>query len=433
MFIPNYLKSIFKLIIILWVSLLITFSVTFADEVVKIGLNYPKTGPYSVQGLDQWRATLLAVEEINAAGGILGKKIQIVWRDSQSKVDVTEKNVTELIEMENVNMVFGGSASSVAIAAGEICRQKGVLFFGTLTYSTATTGIQAHRYQFRECYNAWMGAKALSSYLKTLYPAEDNKYFYITADYTWGHTTESSMRLFSRSGNTTIHKGIRTPFPNATDEDFRKAIAFAKIIKPDVLVLVLFGKDMANAIRIATAEGLKKDMQIVVPNITLGMAESGGPKVMEGIIGALPWTWRVPYKYNYPKGIEFIENFSNKYNRYPSTASASAYTILYQYKDAVERAKTFETTAVIKQLEGYKFTSLKDEQLWRAFDHQNIQTVYAVKCKPEHEVLKDKYKLDYFEIIGIMPGEEAARTRIEWNAVRVSAGKSTVLKSFPGE
>ena len=51
-------------------------------DALKIGLNYPKTGPYSVQGLDQWRATQLATAEINAAGGILGKKVEIAWRDS---------------------------------------------------------------------------------------------------------------------------------------------------------------------------------------------------------------------------------------------------------------------------------------------------------------------------------------------------------------
>ena len=86
---------------------------------------------------------------------------------------------------------------------------------------------------------------------------------------------------------------LKTPFPGAQESDFRKALALAKLNKPDVLVLVLFGKDMSQAIRVATAMGLKNDMQIVVPNLTLGMAELGGPKVMEGVIGALPWTWKV--------------------------------------------------------------------------------------------------------------------------------------------
>ncbi|MDY6951639.1 MAG: substrate-binding protein [Thermodesulfobacteriota bacterium] len=400
-------------------------------EVVKIGLNYPKTGPYSVQGLDQWRATEVAVDEINGGGGILGKKIEIVWRDSMSKADVTTNNVAELIDKEGVKMVFGGSASSVAVAAGKVCQEKGVPFFGTLTYSTATTGKEGRRHTFRECYNAWMGAKAIASYLNQNFKGK--KYFYITADYTWGWTTEASVRKFSNTEDTSQHKGMLTPFPGASEADFRKALSFAKMLKPDVLVLVLFGKDMSTAIRLATAMGLKKDMQIVVPNLTLGMAEGGGPKVMEGVIGALPWTWKVPYKYDYGKGKGFVETFSAKYDRYPSTSGASAYTILYEYKAAVERAGTFDAPAVIKALEGHAYTLLKDKQVWRDFDHQSVQTVYAVKCNAQAAVLRDKYKLDYFEILSSLPGDEAVRTREEWNAVRTAAGKPAHLEKLPGE
>jgi len=398
--------------------------------VVKVGLNYPKTGPYSVQGLDQWRAAELAVGEINAAGGILGDKVELIWRDSKSKKTIAPANVTELID-EGAKMVFGGSASSVAVAAGKVCQQKGIPFFGTLTYSTATTGKEGRRHTFRECYNAWMGAKAIASFLKDNYSGK--KYFFITADYTWGWTTEASVRKFSATEDKSKHKGVMTPFPGAKDADFKKALSFAKMVKPDVLVLVLFGKDMSTAVRHATAMGMKKNMQIVVPNITLGMAEGGSPKVMEGVIGALPWTWQVPYKYNYPRGKAFVEAFAAKYGRYPSTSGASAYTILHEYKSAVERAGTFDTPAVIQALEGHEYTLLKDKQMWRDFDHQSVQTVYAVKCNPQGVVLKDKYKLDYFEILSALPGEDAVRTRTEWDAVRAAAGKPTHLEKLPGE
>lgn len=398
-----------------------------AEEMVSIGLNYSETGTYSIQGLDQLRAATLAIEEINGAGGILGKKVRLVTRDSMSMVDVTYRNVTELIEDENVSMVFGGSSSSVAIAASDVCRRKGIIFFGTLTYSTAITGSEGNRYTFRECYNSWMGAKTLAAYLNDHFPVEKNKYFYITADYTWGHTTEASMRHFTGTENIAKHKRITTPFPGATDRDFRKVISFAKIIDPDVLVLVLFGKDMSTAIRQATMQGLKAKMQIVVPNLTLGMAESGGPKVMEGVIGTLPWTWGVPYAYNFTQGQSFVEKFTERFGRYPSTSGASAYTIVHEYKAAVERAGTLRSDDVIRELEGHTYQSLKDEQTWRAFDHQSVQTVYAVKCRPSIEVMKDRYKLNYFEIIDVLPGEAAARTREEWNSARVKAARPLQL------
>jgi ABC-type branched-subunit amino acid transport system substrate-binding protein len=392
-------------------------------DVVKLGLNYPKTGPYKVQGLDQFRAANLAVDEINAAGGINGQKVELVWRDSKSKPDISTQNAKDLIDKEDCKMIFGGSSSGVACAVGDVCQAKGVPFFGTLTYSTATTGTRGHRYTFRECYDAWMGAKALASYLNSNYAG--GKYMYITADYTWGWTTESSMRKFTNTEDADSHKGMLTPMGT---KDFSKQLSMAKMLKPDVLVLVLFGADMVNAVRQATTMGLKDQFQIVAPNLTLGMAEGGGPKVMEGVVGALPWCWQIPYQNGYKRGQQFVEAFDAKYKRYPSTSGASAYTIVYEYKNAVERAGSFDAPKVVAALEGHSYTWLKDEQTWRDFDHQSVQTVYAVKCKPEAEVLKDKYQLDFFEIMSSLKGSDAVITKAEWQAVRAEKGLSATLE-----
>jgi branched-chain amino acid transport system substrate-binding protein len=413
---------------------LLTIVVTsslFAQDTVKLGFNYPKTGPYAVQGLDQLQAAEMAIDEVNAAGGILGKKAELVIRDSMSKPDVTKTNVTELIDKEGVKMVFGGSSSGVAIAAGHICWDKQVPFFGTLTYSTATTCEDGHRTTFRECYDSWPAAKVLADYMNKNFAGK--KFLYITADYTWGHTTEESFRKFTGTEDREKHKQMLTPFPGATEEQFKKAAAFAKLVNPDVLVVVEFGKDMEMAIRHATALGLKSKMQIVVPNLTLGMAEGAGPKVMEGVIGALPWAWNIPQQFGFEGGKRFVEKFAAKHNRYPCTSGASAYTIVHEYKNAVERAQSFDTAAVTRALEGHEYTLLKDKQVWRTFDHQSVQTVYAVRCKPEAEVRKDKFQLDYFEVLASMGGEQAFRTLEEWQSFRTKANKPLTLEAFAGE
>lgn len=408
--------------------LLVMISVPLHAAPVKIGLNYPQTGPYSVQGMAQFNAAQIAVDEINEQGGILGRKVELVSRDSQSKPDVSTKNVLELIDKENCEMVFGGSSSAVAIAGGKAAKSKEKLYFGTLTYSNTTTGKEGHKYMFRECYNAWMGAKAVGTYLRET-GMYGGKYFYITADYSWGRSTEESIRVFSDTTNEKVHRHTYVPFPGATYKDFSNALAMAKAVRADVLVLVLFGKDMARALTMMEEMGMKKKYKaIVVPNLTLGMATEAGSKVMEGVLGALPWSWNVPYKYKYARGQAFVEKFAAIHHGYPSTSAASAYTIVYQYKDAVERAKTFETKKVIAALEGHSFVSLKDEQQWRAFDHQALQTVYTVRCKPAEEVQKDKFKQDYFEIVDRMDSQEAARDKQEWLRVREDAGKPAELE-----
>ncbi len=409
--------------------LFLSVSMAFASQdTIKIALNYPETGPYQKEGKDQWKAAYLAKNEINAAGGILNKQIELVTYDTKSSAEIAAKNAAHAIDVEGVKMVFGGSSSAVAVAVSKVCQEKGVLFFGTLTYSTTVTGSEGRRHTFRECYDSWMAAKAISSYLNKNFAGK--KYFYITADYTWGWTTEASLRKFSGTEDKAVHKGVLTPFPST---DFTAALKKAEQERPDVLVLVLFGQEMANAIRSAHTMGMKDRMQVLVPNLTIGMAERGTPSAMEGVLGTLPWCWQVPYKYNYERGIKFVEDFQKEHQRYPSTSAASAYTIMYEYKAAVERAGTVDVPKVIKALEGHRYKLLKDEQVWRDFDHQSIQTVYVVRCKPRDEVVKNKYNLDYFEIIDSLPGDMAAITRQEWNEDRKAAGKPPYLEKLPGE
>jgi ABC-type branched-subunit amino acid transport system substrate-binding protein len=411
-------------------SFLVFAAVGFAaaPETVYLALNYPETGPYAKEGLDQWRAAEIARLEINAAGGILGKKVEFALYDSKSNPDVSKQNVIKAIDRDGAKMVFGGSSSAVAIAVSKVCQEKGVPFFATLSYSTATTGEEARRHTFRECYDSEMAAKVLSGYLKKNFGGK--KYFYITSNYTWGWTTEAAFRRTTGTEDKNVHKGVMTPFPST---DFSEALKAAQKEKPDVLMIVLFGQEMATCLRAAVDMGLKKQCQIVFPNITEGMAERGTPDDMEGVLSALPWSWKIPYKFNYPRGIEFVEKFAKRYNRYPTTSGASAYTIMHEYKAAVERAGTFASPAVIKALEGHTYQLLKDKQTWRDFDHQSVQTVYAVRANPKEIVLKDKYHLDYFEIIDSMAGSEAAITREEWNNVRRAAGKPTQLERLPGE
>jgi ABC-type branched-subunit amino acid transport system substrate-binding protein len=393
-----------------------------ADNVVKIGLNYPETGSYSKQGLDQLRAADIAMEEINASGGILGKKVQLVYRDTKTNANQAKQNAIELFDKEGVQMLFGGSASSEAINSGKVAKERKKLFFGTLTYSTETTGEEGHKYLFRECYDSRMAAKVLSEYLKKNFGGK--KYFYVTADYTWGWTTEESFRQFTDTLDKDKHPGILTKLGST---EFKNVLALAQQANTEVLVLVLFGKDMEIGVKQAYEMGMKKKMQIVVPNMTLEMAEGAGPDAMEGVISATPWYWRLALESKNPKAAAFITKFEQKFNRYPSTSGASAYTIMHQYKEAVERAKSFDTAAVIKTLEGHKYTSLKDEQYWREFDHQSVQTVYAIKVKKADEIRKSKYQLDYYDVINTMKSEDAAITLAEWSAVRAKVGEPVTL------
>ncbi|MGM3388845.1 substrate-binding protein [Stutzerimonas stutzeri] len=396
-----------------------------AADPITLGLNYPRTGSYKEEGLAQMRGALLAIDEINAKGGVLGRPLRLSSRNSASRPEKAVANVDKLAD-EGAVMLFGGASSAVAIAAGKRARERGLLYFGTLTYSNDTTGKDGHRYMFRECNNAWMSAKVLGEYLNKHLP--NKRYFYITSDYTWGHTSESSLRQATGTQDSARHPGLKTAFPGARLSDYRDALTQAAASDAEVLVLVLFGEDMVRAMRIADEMGLNKRMQVAVPNLTQSMIETAGPDIMRGVLGTEPWTWRVPELEGSETGKQFVQNFDERYQTHPSSSAASAYSIVYQWADAATRARSLNSEQVIAALEGHRYRLLKDEQEWRAFDHQNVQTVYAVRVKPREEVLKDRFKQDYFEIVHRLTGEQAAPSHAQWQLERTAGGQKLALQ-----
>jgi branched-chain amino acid transport system substrate-binding protein len=400
-------------------------AVAQAVEPITLGLNYPRTGPYKEEGLAQMRGALLAIDELNERGGVLDRPLRLSSKDTASRPEKAVKNVDKLAA-EGAAMLFGGSSSAVAIAAGKRAATHGLLYFGTLTYSNDTTGKDGHRYMFRECNNAWMSARALGNYLTEHMPKQD--YFYVTADYTWGHTTESSLRQTTGSTDATQHPGLKTPFPGARTADFQNALTQASMSKAKVLVLVLFGEDLVRAMRVAKDLGLTERMQIVAPNLTQHMVEQAGPGIMQGVLGTEPWTWRVPALEKSERGQAFVKQFSERYQMYPSSSAASAYSIVYQWADAAQRAGSLDSEALISALENHSYQLLKDQQQWRAFDHQNAQTVYVVQVKTRAEVMLDPYKQDYFSIVDRLDASQAAPDLADWQAERQAAGQPLTLQ-----
>ena len=406
----------------LWAGLCTTAA---AADPITLGLNYPRTGSYKEEGLAQMRGALLAIDEINAEGGVLGRPLRLISRDTASRPEKAVTNVERLVN-DGAVMLFGGASSAVAIAASKRAKELGVLYFGTLTYSNDTTGKNGHRYMFRECNNAWMSARVLGQYLAKTMP--NKRYFYVTADYTWGHTSESSLRQTTGSADTKSNPGLKVPFPGARLADYRDALTQAASSDADVLALVLFGDDLVRAMRIAEDLGLTKRMQIVAPNLTQSIVEQAGPGLMAGVIGTEPWTWRVPELEKSEPGMAFVKNYSARYELMPSSSAASAYSIVHQWADAAERTGSLDSEKLIKSLEGHKYQLLKGPQEWRSFDHQNVQTVYAVKVKSRDEIMKDRSKQDYFEIVGRLDGALAAPTLEEWKQERTASGQPPQLQ-----
>lgn len=384
-------------------------------EHIKIGLNYPRTGNYKDEGLELRRGALLAVDEINQAGGVLGKPLELLSKNTSSQADKAVSNV-DYFANQDARMVFGGATSEEAIAAGQRARERGLLYFATLSYANEVTGQAGHRYLFRESNSAWMSARVLGEYLSWHMPRQ--RYHYIIVDDAWGRSMENALRLATNSTDRARHGRTALPSGLVRREQYLAALNKAARSEADILVLVLLGENLQRSMRMVHNMGLKQRTQIIVPNLTKSVVQQAGPLVMEGVIGTEAWTWNLPSQDNIAQGQQFVERYISDYQEYPGSTSASAYSIVRQWADAVQRTQSLDSERLISTLEDHSYQLLKGQQQWRAFDHQNVQSIYAVRVRKRDDVMLDPFKQHYFDIIHHMDGDQAAPSQDEWQQER---------------
>jgi ABC-type branched-subunit amino acid transport system substrate-binding protein len=393
-------------------SLLLTLATgAHSGETVRIGLNYPSTGNYKSEGLELRRGALLAIEDINRDGGVLGMPLELVTQNSAARVERASANI-DRFAAKGVAMAFGGATSEEAVAAGRRARELGMLFFPTLAYANTITGRDAQRYLFRESNSAWMSARVLGEYLSWHLP--NRRYYYISLDDSWGSSMEQALREATRSRDRARHGFSRIAASGARHDDYLSALKKAAASDADALVIVLLGQDLIQTMRLAHELELDHRMQIIVPNLTSAIVEQAGPQVMENVIGTAAWTWQVPALVKSQAGQAFVDAYIAQHQRYPDSTTASAYGIVRQWAAAVQRAGSLDSDKVIGALEDHHYSLLKDAQYWRAFDHQNVQSVYAVRVRPRSEIMQDRFKQDYFSVIHRMAGDDAVPSREDW-------------------
>ena len=381
-------------------------------DTVTFGFNVPQTGPYSEEGLDELRAQELAVEHLNGIGdggmlntfsskaldgtGILGKKVDFVTGDTQTKSDAARASAKSMIEKDKVVMINGGSSSGVAIAVQGLCQEAGIIFMAGLTHSNDTTGKDRKANGFRHFFNGYMSGAALAPVLKNAYGSERRAY-HLTADYTWGWTQQESIAQATEAVGWETVENVLTPVGAG---DFSSYIAPVLNSGADVLVLNHYGGDMINSLTQAVQFGLRdkmvngKQFEIVVPLYSELMAAGAGENI-KGVYGSMNWNWQLS-----DEGTKaFVQSFGQKYGRPPSNSAHTCYVQTLLYADAVTRAGSFNPCAVAEALEGFEFDGLGNgPTLYRADDHQCFKDVLVMKGadNPTNEY-------DTLEIVEITP------------------------------
>ena len=371
-----------------------------AADSVRIGLVNPLTGAYAAVGANELIGCQVALDEINAKGGILGRKVELLIEDSTTgDAGVGVQKARKLIDGAKVDFLIGSVNSAIAMAIAQVTNEKGVLHIVPGGHTDAITGVSCHWNVFRVCNTTQMEANAIASALIELY---GKKYYYITADYAFGHTLEAGLiAALGGLGGTRVG-GDLTPVGTV---DFSSVLIKAQSANPDVIMFSLGGDDLLNAVKQTVQFGLQNKLHL-----------AGGQNELEPLIGMPPearigtwvmeWYWKQPGN---PHVAAFVDTVKKRSGHKPTARTWFGYVSTWTCALAAEAAKSLKAVDMARALQDYhlppEIALGPNSAFYRAGQNQLIASLFVGDAQPNGAEAED-----LFRIKKIVSGADVAGT-----------------------
>jgi branched-chain amino acid transport system substrate-binding protein len=310
---------------------------------IKIGVDNPLTGTYAAPGKNENIGIQLAVDQLNAKNGILGRKIELQIEDSTSgDAGAAVQKARKLIERDNVDFLVGSVNSALAQAMAQVSNEKGVLHIVPGGHTDGITGVNCKWNVFRVCNTTRMEANSICPLLFNTY---GKKWHFITPDYAFGHTLYEGCEANLRKLGGTVTGNELTPLGIT---DFSAYLIKARAASPDVLLVLVQGNDMVSCLKQISQFGIDKQIHVAGTQQELEPAEAMPPEARVGI-WMFEWYWKQPG--NTPGLEQFIADVRKRSDgKVPTARTWFGYVTIHAYALACEKAKTIEAKAVAKAL-----------------------------------------------------------------------------------
>ncbi len=392
-------------------ALALTTSMAFAQtQPIKVGYVTGLTGacaPISEEGLN---GTKLAVEELNAAGGVLGRKIELVVRDSQTKPEEGGKQARELAAAHGLSLLTGVCSSAVLLAVTQVAKEFKIPHLAMIG-STQRANIEAFNPYFIQTQaNATMEARAAAEYVAK--KANWKKIALMGFDYEWGHTSVDAFakRLKELRPDVTLASPV---FMKVGETNVAPFVTAALASEPDAIFAAVFGGGLASLIRQGQSFGMFAKSNLVTLLTVDTLQSMGNAMPKERVFGVA----RAPFfaLEQTPQLAAFIKKYQATYKKFPTDWAINGYDSMVFYAKAVTAAKDVGADAVIKAFQTEKFDGLKGKGLTvRAFDGQMNAPAYAgeVNFDPAYPFPTMK-NVEKFEGAPLMFSEETIKAMRE--------------------
>ncbi|HET7876203.1 MAG TPA: ABC transporter substrate-binding protein [Methylomirabilota bacterium] len=379
---------------------------------IKIGVLEPTSGPVAYIGEANLAGFRFGAERINAAGGALGRKLEIVPADSELKPDVATRRANDLILSEKVDFVAVNTGSNIAKAVSQVANQARKVFFSTGTEASELTGEEFFDTTFRCCLNTDMHSAQLAIYFAKLAPQKYTKFYLLNQDYNFGRAAaEGFKKKFNKikAANQVIVGDEYHPLQKV--QDFAPYITKIMASGAEVVMTGDWGQDLRLFLQQGAALGWKVKVGNYFLDDPLVMQAVG--KAALGQITADAYLCTADTKENR----DLIKAWRARYPdapisyRYPTLTCARCANAVTWVGDAIKRAGSLETDKLIKAWEGSKFKTLWGADVeMRVCDHQMLTQGYVAEVmEPDKIPAEFRYFGNEFPYIGkasLIPKDE---------------------------
>jgi branched-chain amino acid transport system substrate-binding protein len=365
-----------------WVGLAIAAAMTLgwvlsgacAEQPIRIGEINSYTGIAAGFTLPYRQAVEMAVDEVNARGGLLGRKVEVLFRDDKGNPAEAIKHAQGLVTEEKVSLLAGTFLSNVGLAVSDFARQNRVLFVAAEPLTEALTWSQGHRYVFRVRPNTYSQGRVLAERAAKL---PYRKWAVIGPNYEYGHRAWETFWARLRELKPEVQV-VGEHWPALGQIEPSSYVTALLSEKPEAIYVSLFGSDWITFVREASKRGLFQRSFVV--GILLGEPEYMDPLKLEAPEGMLvtgyPW-----YDIQTRAHRDFVAGFEKRTGRTPVMGSLVGYITFLSIFDAIRKAQSTDTEKMVAALEGLRVDTPIGPITFRPFDHQSTMGCWVGTSK----------------------------------------------------
>ena len=363
-----------------------------SDGVVKIGVLTDMSGLYSdLGGQGSVVAAQMAIEDFGKT--VLGAKIELVSADHQNNAETGANRVREWFDRQQVDMVTDALNSAVGIATSKVANEKKKLILNVGAASTRLTNEDCNPYTIHYAYDTYALANGTG---KAIVKQGGDTWFFLTADYAFGHSLESDTSNVVKANGGKILGSVRHPLNAA---DFSSFLLQAQSSKAKIIGLANAGGDTINSIKAANEFGITKNQSLAGLLVFITDVHSLGLNTAQGMLLTDGFYWDMDDKTR-----AFSKRFFEKMKKEPSMVHAGVYSATMNYLKAVKLAGTDDAVAVVAAMKNMDVSDFFLRHGKLRDDNRMIHDMYLMQVKKPSE---SKYPWDYYTLKATIPAAEA--------------------------